>query len=205
MFKAYHFIRDAQNNVVDVEELEVTVTPLGLVIMVYSFSPFAIVAMPGTAEVTTNKTMIITSSYGGSAYVEENGKKSTLVTVKENESKKLTIKANDGYVVESVKIDGKVMVAHSSELTLNVPYSDLSASSFIEVNFVAKSVKDAEIARGESIVGEQLQYVDNGNGGSGGFDSSVLILVGIGVVIAAVAVVLVVVIVKRRRANSYDD
>ena len=204
MFKAYHFIRDAQNNVVEVEELEVTVTPLGLVILVHSFSPFAIVAMPGTAEATTNKTMIITSSSGGSAYVEVDGKKSTMVTVKENESKKVKIKANDGYVIESVSIDGKAMVANSSELTLNIPYKDLSTSSFVEVKFVAKSVKEAETARGESIVGEELQYVYNGDGGSGVNPALIAVVVLFALIPVAVAVA-VVVIIKRRRASYYDD
>ena len=58
-FKAYHFVRDEQNNVVDVEEIECTVTPLGLIILCKSFSPFAIVAVTGTAEESTDKNVII--------------------------------------------------------------------------------------------------------------------------------------------------
>ena len=158
MFKAYHFIRDRYNNVVDVEELEVTVTPLGLIITCYSFSPFAIVAMPGTMEETTDRTVIVTSTIGGTAYADVNGRKSNLFKVEDGKSRDLKIKANEGYVIESVKInDSVISITDESEMTLTLESGALSAQNVIDVKFVAKTVKQAEEARGEAAVTNPLR------------------------------------------------
>ena len=148
-FIAYHFIRDKQNNVVDVEELEVTVTPLGLIILVKSFSPFAIVAVKGEAPETTDKTVVVSTSSGGTAYAEDG---TNLFKVKEGETRKLNIKANNGYIIESVKVDKKVFITNTNEMTLDLDYADLLALSVVEVNFVAQSVVVAEQKRGEGAV-----------------------------------------------------
>ena len=158
VFKAYHFVRDAYNNVVDVEPLEVTVTPLGLIITVYSFSPFAIVAMPGTMEETTDKTVIVTSTIGGTAYADIDGRKSNLFKVEDGKSRDLKIKANDGYVIESIKINDTVIsITDNSEMTLTLESGALSAQNVIDVKFVAKTVKQAEEARGEAAVTNPLR------------------------------------------------
>ena len=152
MFIAYHFIRDAQNNVVEVEELEVTVTPLGLIILVKSFSPFAIVAVKGEAPQSADKTVIVTNTAGGTAYADVDGAKSNMFSVKEGETRKLNIKANKGYIVESVKVDGNVIVTDANAMTLELDYDDLLSLSVVEVNFAAQAVVVAEQARGEGAV-----------------------------------------------------
>ena len=152
VFIAYHFIRDKQNNVVDVEELEVTVTPLGLIITCYSFSPFAIVAVKGEAPQSVDKTVIVTNTEGGTAYSDIDGKKSNLFKVSEGESRNVTIKAHAGYVIESVKVDGKAIITTANEMTMELKYEDLLATSIVEVSFVAQSVKNKEVARGEGTV-----------------------------------------------------
>ncbi|MCH5149011.1 MAG: hypothetical protein J1G05_06635, partial [Clostridiales bacterium] len=164
-FMAYHFIRDAQNNVVEVEELEVTVTPLGLIILVKSFSPFAIVAVKGNAPVSTDKTVIVSATSGGTAYAEvetqENGvAKSNLFTLKDGDAPRtLKINAKDGYVIETVKLNGEVVELNDNLTTYNldINYGDLAAQNLIEVKFVSAQVKAKEAERGESPVVQQLK------------------------------------------------
>ena len=165
-FKGYHFIHDAQNNVIGVEELEIVVTPLGLILTCYSFSPFAIVAvktddLPEDArpQPTTDKTIIISASNSGTAYADVDGKQSNLFTLKEGESTKLTVRANSGSIIESVKVGDKLYASNSEELKLTCSYSDFaSGQNIIEVKFVAKTVKATEESRGEGAV---VQNADN--------------------------------------------
>ena len=170
-FKAYHFIHDAQNNVTGVEELEVVVTELGLIITCYSFSPFAIVAVntedlpeEDRPQATTDKTVIITASNGGSAYADvsetayaaTSGKTRTnLFKLAEGETSRLTVKSNAGYIIESVELAGKLYYANSDKMELDLAYDAFTGNEslhYIKVNFVARSVKASEAARGETAV-----------------------------------------------------
>ena len=173
-FKAYHFVRDKWDNIVDVEEIECTVTPLGLVLLCKSFSPFAIVAATSdSADVNTDKTVIVSNTSGGTAYtvvdaeIETKDGKVTkqveahMFSVKAEQTQTVTIKANSGYVIESIKIDGKVIESnYESEKTITVAHSDLTASSIIEVNFVAQSVKAQEQERGQKPVVQQVKQAE---------------------------------------------
>lgn len=161
-FTAYHFTRDKQNRITGVEEIECTVTPLGLILMCKSFSPFAIVAAKTDEPVAnTDKTVIISNTTGGSAYTTVDGKQSNLFTVKQGEKRTVTIKANDGYEIESIKQNGNpIEITNQSTMQLKLDYNDLFAQSFIEVSFVAKSVKAAEEARGEVPVIQKLQRAE---------------------------------------------
>ena len=151
-FTAYHFMHDKQNNIIGVEEIECTVTPLGLILMCKSFSPFAIVARKSNEEVKPNadKTVIVSTTTGGTAYAEVDGKKSNLFTVKQGETRTLEVAANNGYVIESIKIGSNVYVSDSGKMSLTLNYNDLEAQNIVEVSFVAQSVKAAEVSRGES-------------------------------------------------------
>ena len=165
MFEAYHFIRDAQNNVVEVEKLEVTVTPLGLIILVKSFSPFAIVVRQGEALETTDKTVIVTTTSGGSAHVDlseeelkEGKQTNNMFKVAEGSSRTLKINAKEGYAVESVKVNGKKVEVSGTELELK--YNELDVQNIIEVNFVSENVKAAEESRGEHIVIKEFKQAE---------------------------------------------
>ena len=164
VFEAYHFIRDAQNNVIDVEKLEVTVTPLGLIIIVYSFSPFAIVVKHGETPVNTDKTVIISNTSGGTAYANVDGKKSNMFSVKEsNKTSEVTINANAGYVIETVKVNGEVVELNKNNLTaysLNLDYDNLDAQNVVEVKFVSAQVKAKEEERGELPIVQQLKAAE---------------------------------------------
>ena len=163
-FKMYHFIYDKQDNITGVEEIPVTVTPLGLIIVVKSFSPFALVAVKGDEPVapTQDKTVIVSNSIGGTAYAEVFGEKESrnLFKLQPGETRKLTVKANDGYIIESVSIGSKIIMSNAKEITLDLDFDTLSAQSIISVNFVAETVKAAEEQRGESAVIQGSQDAD---------------------------------------------
>ena len=155
-FMAYHFIRDAQNNVVEVEELEVTVTPLGLIILVKSFSPFAIVVKKSDdTQPVTEKSVVIMNSDGGTAYAEG----SNMFKLKEGETRTVTVKAHDGYVIESVKAGGSpIDVKNKKELQFEVAFANIANNQqIVEVNFVPESVKAAEEQKGLTTVIQQLR------------------------------------------------
>ena len=158
-FTAYHFIHDAQNRITGVEEIECTVTPLGLILMVHSFSPFAIVVSHSDEPVVnTDKTVVISNTMGGTAYTTVNGKQSNMFTVKEGENRAVTIKSNAGYVIESIKNNGNLIeITNQNTMQLQLAYTDLSVQSIIEVSFVAQSVKAAEQERGETAVTQTLR------------------------------------------------
>ena len=155
IFKAYHFMRDAQNHVIGVEEIECTVTQYGLIIMCNSFSPFAIVAVKGDAPTQNpKKTVIISNTPGGTAYSDGQN----LFALTEGQERSVTIKAHDNYVIESIKANGQaVKVTDKHNMTYTVKYDEMTnAQDIIQVNFVPEKVKQAEEARGESIVVQTL-------------------------------------------------
>ena len=164
VFKAYHFIRDEQNNVVEVEDLEVTVTPLGLIILVHSFSPFAIVAIKDETPVSTDKTVIISNTAGGTAYANIDGKKSNMFSVTEsNKTREVAINANAGYLIETIKVNGEVVELNENNLTaysLNLDYDNLGAQNLIEVKFVSAQVKAKEEERGERPIIKQFKKAE---------------------------------------------
>ena len=164
-FKAYHFIRDKWDNVIDVEEIECTVTPLGLVLLCKSFSPFAIVAATADpTEVTTDKSVIISNNNGGTAYGDvkaddHNTKNLFHVT---DSSNKVTIKANEGFVIESISINGKAVEVEQNATSHVLPltFSELTASNIIDVKFVPAKVKQAEENNGRTVVVQKLKNAE---------------------------------------------
>ena len=173
-FKAYHFTRDAWDNITGVEEIECTVTPLGLVLLCKSFSPFAIVAATGDPEDTgkvADKTVVITADSGGSAYAEvavtdEETNATTTVKSKtfslaEGQTATLKVVANSGLVIETVSIGSKIISTNASEIALPIAFADLESTTVIKSSFVAAKVQRAEEARGESLV-VQVEHDDDG-------------------------------------------
>ena len=181
-FKAYHFTRDRWDNIIGYEEIECTVTPLGLVLMCKSFSPFAIVAVnTDPTEVKAEKEILITANDGGTAYSEiekvvkdESGKTHTEIvkdkafSIKETDKYELTVISKVGYVIETVNIKStnytkegegvsktvneKTIHGDADRLLIPLDYSELGDQNTIQVNFVPVAVKAAEETRGEAPV-----------------------------------------------------
>ncbi len=150
-FKAYHFKKNAQGEIVGVEPIDCIVTKYGLVITCDSFSPFAVVAVDSSqVEEDSQKSVIIAQSGNGSI----TGVEDSVFKISAGESKTITIQADEGSQIESVTIGDKVQPLDSAtETVVTISYEDIEDSSeVVTVNFVANSVVEKEASRNETVV-----------------------------------------------------
>ena len=156
-FKAYHFIRNDKGEVTGVEEIPCVVTQYGLVVTCDSFSPFAIAVVENDGtQVPQDRTVIVSDTEGG-IITGANREEGNIITLKENESKTLNIKADEGYEIESITVCGEVkdmaQVENKEETSINVNYGDVKdGNCIIDVKFVAKTVLQVEESKGEIVV-----------------------------------------------------
>lgn len=152
-FKAYHFKRDTQGNVIDVEEIGCVVTQYGLIITCDAFSPFMIAAVEKDETAVEDKAVVVTTSDGGTvsgAGLDASG----IVTLRENGSQTVTYTARKGYRIESVTVCGKeIDLTNDATATVTVSYDDVqNANNIVNATFVAEKVVLNEIAKNESPV-----------------------------------------------------
>ena len=156
-FKAYHFIRNDKGEVTGVEEIPCVVTQYGLVVTCDSFSPFAIAVVENDGtQVPQDRTVIVSDTEGG-IITGANREEGNIITLKENESKTLNIKADEGYEIESITVCGEVkdmaQVENKEETSINVNYEDVKdGNCIVDVKFVAKTVLQEEESKGEVLV-----------------------------------------------------
>lgn len=172
-FKAYHFIKDSDGNVTGVEEIPCVVTEYGLIIMCDSFSPFAVAVVEddGTVE-QKEKSVVLTSSEGGKvklvtasearALDNQETASDTIVTLREDETKVINIKADEGYELEKLTICGIEQDVSSLENKENinkvVSYDDVQGTNcIVDATFVAKTVIQEEEDKGETAVIQTAQ------------------------------------------------
>jgi len=148
-FKLYHFKRgaDGQIDYSATEEIECVFTPYGIIAEVNSFSPYVLVAvdnsqLPVEERDTSKGIALITNGHGGKV----EGSVSAASTLNKDETATYTITPDEGYEVESVRLNGNAVTLDGSQITLT--YEALSSSNTLEVGFVAKSVKEAESEAG---------------------------------------------------------
>ncbi len=172
-FKAYHYKKNPQGEIIGVEEIPCTITPLGLIVEVYSFSPFTIAAVTETDSDKQNsdKSVIINSSEGGKVLdLTENGKiADTINTLRKEEkiideettlpsieSKQFKIIADEGYEIDEIMVGEQVIdfSDNSNEYILNIDYDNLGedTTKMIKIAFAAKSVHEAEKEIGAEVV-----------------------------------------------------
>lgn len=152
-FKAYHFTRDSQGNVIDVEEIGCVVTQYGLIITCDSFSPFMIAAVEKDETAAEDRTVVVTTSDGGS--VSGNGlDASGIVTLGEDGSQTVTYTASEGYRIESITVCGEdIEVTNNQTMTVTVGYDDVqNANNIVNANFVAEEVAAKDEAAGQTPV-----------------------------------------------------
>lgn len=156
-FKVYHFMKDDKGDTVGVEEIPCVVTRYGLLVMCKSFSPYAVAVVKG--EPDTAKTVVLSETDGGT--ITAAGKDS-IFTVKKGEKVNITIKANDGFAVDTIVTNAKYELVSGkpgdSTVTISVSADDLaSGSSIIEAQFASKTVKEEEQSGGETVALPQAQ------------------------------------------------
>lgn len=152
-FKAYHFIKK-DDGTMEVEEIPCVVTQYGLIVTCDSFSPFAIAQVKADGEKqNTDKTVIASSSEGG--IIEgANREEGNIFTLKENETRTLTITPQDGYEIETVTVGGQMKeITNKEKMEVVVSYNDIiDGNNIVNANFVAKTVVQQEEAKGETVV-----------------------------------------------------
>ena len=156
VFKAYHFKKNKETGIYEPEELICQITPAGLMVMAESFSPFSVVALKKAdvpADNSVKTAMVTLNSEGGSVLTQVGDQQSSAVGVhslKKNEKKQIQVKADEGYVIEKILIDGKEVKldANATSYTQNFNFDDMKTDSSMEVYFVAKSTKAEEASKG---------------------------------------------------------
>ena len=176
-FKAYHFKKDDQGKITDVNEIECFVTQYGLVILCDSFSPYAIVAVPADENTNTAKSAVLSVGEGGAVTGAD-----SIFTLDKNDTKTFTVTAKDGYVIDSIILGGEdIEITDRKAMEVTVGYEDISGG-IIDIRFVAEKVYNAEEERGETIVaavplyedekGESQQPPESGDGENQGGDDN---------------------------------
>ena len=166
-FKAYHFIKDDEGNLVGVEEIPCTVTRYGLIIECYSFSPFAVAAVVGSAD-TSARGVILSGTSGGSVTSVDGN----IFAVREGGSVTIRVQADAGKVIEALTVGNRVIAeaAGRSVYTLTLRYEDLFAvaDNIVYASFVAERVYAADMQRGETAqVPPADKYYDDDAAGPG--------------------------------------
>ncbi len=155
-FKAYHYIVDPETDKLtgEVEEIPVTVTRQGLVLLVKSFSPFTVAAVNNTSTDTT-KTLVTASSKGGE--IKLSGTKlegyNANITFSEKENEKVfEIVPEEGYEIDSIFIDGVRQPISEKDKAQNitVKYNEITTGAVLEASFVDSSIHKEEEKKGLS-------------------------------------------------------
>ena len=154
VFKAYHFTRNDAGEIVSVEELPITVTRYGLILMCDSFSPFEIVALDAgliNEKPNAEKTVMILAGEGGDVLLP-NGTAAAgaggVVTLSAGQSVTLRLRPGDGKALDAVTLDGSVLPV-SDDGSVVVAYEDIgSAACLLSASFISSAVRQADETAG---------------------------------------------------------
>ena len=165
-FKAYHYNKNEQGEIIGVEEIPCTITKLGLIIEVKSFSPFTIAAVEETEKETSNKdkTVVINTTEGGTITKGEGSTTAeTITTIPEGGTESLKIKADDGYEIDEIILGDNVIdlnkerTESKKEYELKLDYSEISEeNNMLKVAFAAESVHKNEQESGATVIAQPV-------------------------------------------------
>ncbi len=153
-FKAYHYVTNPDGSFSHVEEIPITVTPRGLILLIDSFSPFTIAAVRSDPAAKEDKpvTVIVTYTDGGTL-TDINGNllagANSVVTLADGEQKTVVIQANEGYQISSITVGGKVYTVEEANKALynftltSEMAADLKTDGTFLVEFIADSTADS--------------------------------------------------------------
>ncbi len=162
-FKAYHFTKNESGEVISVEEIPCVITRYGLIITCDAFSPFAIVAVKdnGEASVSTEKTVILSNTTGGS--ISAQGKTDSIFTIKKGDTVKISVQAEDGYGIDTITVSGTNYNVTGNGITedFEISYDMLSEdSNIIDAKFATVNTLKEEKDSGEKVVVPEVSDVE---------------------------------------------
>lgn len=161
-FKAYHFSRDSEGNVISVEEIDCVVTQYGLIITCDAFSPFevAVVKDDGTNK-STKKSLIATAEDCGKVSVTASKPGSvagSVVTLDKGENAIINVVPDEGYQVETLTVCGELVDLSKTRSTtgdtkqITVDYDQIKdGNAIVNATFVAKQVASDETAKNQTV------------------------------------------------------
>ena len=135
-FKAYHYTENADGTYT-VEEIPCTITEYGLIIEVNAFSPFAIAALESDdTKDQEEKVIRLESSAGGKILDSDNKVAATVIHPKGDTEYTFTAKADPGYRIESLTIDGQEIkdAAGQTEYAFQIRGGSHAIATFGAVN-----------------------------------------------------------------------
>ena len=154
VFKAYHFTRNSAGDIISVEEIPLTVTAYGLVIMCDSFSPFEIVALDANMideKPGAEKIVMILAGEGGSILLPSGASavgKNGVVTLAEGQHVTLQVRPDSGQAVGAVTFDGHPIPV-SDDGTVVIAYEDIqSQACLLSASFISAAVRQADETAG---------------------------------------------------------
>lgn len=160
-FKAYHFSRDEQGNVVGVEEIDCVVTPYGLIVTCDAFSPFMIAAVKqDETDITSEKSVVVTTSDGGTITGDALDA-SKVLQLQTDGTAVLHVQPEDGFEIESITVCGETIeVSNADGMDVSVAYDVVGANNIVHANFVAKAVAAKDEKRAEAPVVASVEPVE---------------------------------------------
>ncbi len=153
-FKAYHFTKNDQGQIIGVEEIPVVVTKLGLIVMCDSFSPFTIAAVEAKEEEPTQtKTVVLSGTTGGTIAVS--GKENeTVFTLEPEESLTVNINPTEGYELDEVVVGDQVKDLQN---TITINYEDLAEeTTMVKAAFATVATRETEKESGLEVVAQPV-------------------------------------------------
>ncbi len=134
-FTVYHYKRDAQGKIIEVDEVPCVVSQYGIIATVKSFSPFMICAVDSSKVASGRKIYSCVEGDGGSI------DKTTIVELKaESDTVEYTITPDGGYKLDRVLLNGTDVSNKVSGGKLVLGYADVKENSVLEVSFVSDRV-----------------------------------------------------------------
>ncbi len=164
-FKVYHYKYNDFGEITGYEPIDVIVTRQGLILLVDSFSPFTIAAMPGTGTAPQEKQVVLASSEGGT--IKYQGSETNTINMNEVEEIELQIEpekdeeGNNTKVIKSITVGNlAIPVENKDGMTIKVKASDLGiGTTTVHVAFMSKAVEQIDEAKGESeVISEQPTF-----------------------------------------------
>ena len=131
VFKVYHFIKNAAGEITGVEEIPVTVTPYGLVFLVSSFSPFAIVAEEAKTVDNSRSVVLVSGGHGTvtSDYKPGSNEVEGTLKLSSGGTYTITVTPDQGYKLESITATGLTGEIKYENGSFTLSYSDIGASN----------------------------------------------------------------------------